>query len=137
MTCTKSQSADVLRTSWAIQEDASAQGFDWPDISGVLQKIHEELQEIQTALDAGDREHAQSELGDLLFATVNLARFLDADPTEELRRATERFSSRFARLQHELNRESRVMQECSIEELDEVWERVKRAESNGGRTGEH
>ncbi len=116
---------DPLRKSRTIQEDASAKGFDWPDISGVLEKVREELDEIESAWDAGLLDKAGKELGDTLFALVNLARFLGADPVEQLEQANMRFSERFALLSNILQREGRVMSECTLDELDEVWERVK------------
>ena len=118
---------DAIARSWAIQSDASRRGFDWPDIQGVLGKVREELGEIEEAWGAGDRNAAQDELGDLLFATVNLARFLDVDPAEALGGANARFQKRFALLEAELQSTGKVMEECSLEELDEVWEWVKRS----------
>lgn len=115
----------ALEMSWAIQERVSKRGFDWPDISGVLAKVREELGEVEQALEAGDAEGAKRELGDLLFATVNLARFLDADPASALERANGRFLRRFALLDAELDRSGRRMEACTLAELDEVWEGVK------------
>lgn len=132
---------DALRDSWEIQENASALGFDWPDISGVFDKVQEELGEVRHAWDAGDREHARRELGDLLFATVNLARFLDADAGAELARANERFTKRFTLLKEEAQRQGLILQHCSLKELDVIWEMVKdglaeseRAAGGEGRT---
>lgn len=126
MTHAPNESSDALRTSWIIQSEASSLGFDWPDVSGVLEKVREETGEIEEALERGDREQARRELGDLFFAAVNLARFLDADPSEELDRANMRFTCRFEMLKSELRREGRNMKTCSLAQLDEVWERVKK-----------
>ena len=117
---------DALKRSWAIQADASGRGFDWPDITGVFAKVREELAEVEQAWTAEDGQAARRELGDMLFATVNLARFLDADPEGELERANARFNERFALLDAELHRTGRAMEECTLEELDAVWEQVKR-----------
>ena len=117
---------DAVKASWIIQSDASALGFDWPDISGVFDKVREELGEIESAWSEQDHEQARRELGDLLFSTVNLARFLDADPNEELHRANERFNRRFALLKDEIQHQGLVMRHCTLEELDKVWERVKK-----------
>ena len=116
----------AVGASWEIQEAASALGFDWPDISGVFAKVHEELGEIEQAWNAGDREHARRELGDLLFATVNLARFLDADPNHELERANERFTRRFDLLQEQIKHDGLILEQSSLAELDVIWERVKK-----------
>lgn len=117
--------ADPLTRSAAIQDSASARGFDWPDISGVLAKVREEIGEVEHAWSSMDLESAKRELGDLLFAAVNLGRFLQADPSEELDRANARFEERFALLHEELQRTGRAMEKCTLDELDEVWERVK------------
>ncbi len=122
----RGQGGDSLKTSWGIQDEASALGFDWPDITGVFAKVREELGEIEAAWHAGDRPHARLELGDLLFATVNLARFLDADPGEALDRANRRFTGRFDALKEILKGEGRSIESCSFEELDAVWDRVKK-----------
>lgn len=117
---------DAVKASWIIQEDAAALGFDWPDITGVFDKVREEVGEIESAWNEPDREHARRELGDLLFATVNLARFLEADPYAELHRTNERFNRRFALLKEEVQQQGLVMRNCTLEELDRVWERVKK-----------
>jgi ATP diphosphatase len=126
MTDTHGNGPDALRASWAIQEAASALGFDWPDISGVFEKVHEEIGEIRHAWELGHRDHARRELGDLLFATVNVARFLGTDPNGELDRANARFTRRFAMLRKIVKDEGRVLEQCTLAELDAVWERVKR-----------
>lgn len=117
---------DPIAVSRDIQEDAARVGFDWPDAAGVLDKIREETEEIRTAWLAGDQKQAQKELGDLLLATVNLSRFLAADPYEELNRATQRFSKRFAAVKIEVARQGKQIEQCSLEELDKIWNQVKR-----------
>lgn len=126
---------DALAVSVDIQEAASALGFDWPDAFGVLGKIEEEAGEIRMALEEGDGEQARRELGDLLLAAVNLSRFLKTDPDDELARATERFSKRFDALQTELKRQGREIKECTLEELDAVWNTVKRGMECAGENG--
>lgn len=120
------EAGDPLAQAWAIQAAAAVRGFDWSDVADVVAKVKEETREIEDALASADAEGARRELGDLLFAAVNLARFLDADPVEELHRANARFSTRFALLDEELQRTGRVMEQCSLAEMDEVWEQVKR-----------
>jgi len=116
---------NILRASWELQAAASARGFDWPDIGGVLDKIAEELNEIRDALRHNNRHQARRELGDLLLAAVNAARFLETDPAQELYRANSRFQTRFEALLHALECEGRSMESCTLEELDAVWNRVK------------
>lgn len=121
--------ADCLRSveeSWHIQGEASAIGFDWPDISGVLAKVREETAEVEEAWRDGDKLHAQRELGDLLFAVVNLARFVGIHPARALSEANTRFLERFALLREEVAKEGLEFESCTLEQLDTVWERVKR-----------
>ena len=117
---------DAFSESWRIQEEVSALGFDWPSIDGVFAKVREELGEIELAWTSGEHEHARRELGDLLFATVNLARFLKTDPRAELHRTNQRFMRRFSLLKELLQHEGRIVEECSLEELDAVWDRAKK-----------
>jgi nucleoside triphosphate diphosphatase len=118
-------SPNVLKESWKIQAEASAMGFDWPEIGGVLDKIAEELEEIRAAIAQGDRAQAQRELGDLLLAAVNTGRFLDIDPAVALEGANKRFTERFAALQNRLSEAGIEMKSCSLDMLDEYWNEVK------------
>ena len=126
MTDECSQNADPLGEAWDVQQAAASMGFDWPDTEGVMAKLHEELGEIQSALDQGQMNEAREELGDLLFSAVNLARFLDIHPAQALRGATAKFSRRFKKVKEEFARQGRDMAVCSLQELDEVWDSVKR-----------
>lgn len=117
--------ADALGYSSQIQAAASAEGFDWPDVAGVLDKVEEEIGEVRDALAAGDNAHARKELGDLLLIAVNLARFLGADPREELIGATLRFENRFRQLKNFLESEGKTILDCAPEALEEAWQRIK------------
>ncbi len=116
---------DALHDAWEVQLDASAVGFDWPDPTGALDKVIEEVQEIRDALSQGDVEHAKTELGDLLFAAVNVARLLGAQPSKHLLASSEKFQERFSNLRENLERRGRTVSECSLDELDKIWEQVK------------
>lgn len=118
---------DALMESMRVQAATSAQGFDWDAAAGVLDKVEEEAREIREALEAGDLEHARRELGDLLLVAVNLARFLDASPRDALLGATARFENRFEALRKALDAEGKAIRECSSEELEAYWQRVKPA----------
>ncbi|HPO15766.1 MAG TPA: MazG nucleotide pyrophosphohydrolase domain-containing protein [Candidatus Hydrogenedentes bacterium] len=116
---------NALQRAWKIQEDAAAVGFDWPDISGVLDKIEEEVNEMREALSCGDLNHARQELGDVLLASVNAARFLKINPEVMLTQAANRFHARFQAVENVFAQEGRDMKSCSLDELDAVWNRVK------------
>ncbi len=119
---------DALLDSKRRQDKVSATGFDWPDISGVLDKVAEELGEIRQALAEGNVEHARKELGDLLLVAVNVARFLDADPALELRRATDRLCGRVEKVKALCAARGINMQSCTLCALDELWNEVKNQE---------
>lgn len=120
--------SNPLREAWSIQQRAAAVGFDWPDIDGVMAKLHEELDELRMALEQGNLPDAREELGDLLFSAVNLARFLDVHPDHVLDDANRKFSRRFARVEEAIRLQGRVISECSLEELDRVWDEVKKGD---------
>ncbi len=114
-----------LQSAVDLQLAAAALGFDWSEVSDVIAKVREEIEEIELALAEQNPEHAKRELGDLLFSVVNLARFLNAVPDDELALACERFTRRFERVKEEIASSGKVMKHCSLEELDAVWNRVK------------
>ncbi len=109
-----------------VQRAASRLGFDWPDITGVFDKVAEELAELRDAERSGDNDHARAELGDLLFAAVSVARFLDADPEQCLHEATKRFQSRLDMVAKIAEKEGVSLQSCAAERLDALWEQAKR-----------
>ena len=125
MTLSPCDPADALTASFHVQEAASGEGFDWPDVAGVLDKVEEEVGEIRHALAAGDTLHARKELGDLLLISVNLARFLGANPREELLNATARFSNRYSFLKKSLADDGKSVGNCDLEELERRWQQVK------------
>ena len=104
-----------------IQSKAKKAGFDWPDIQGALDKLMEEVEELQTAVRQG--HGAEEELGDVLFSAVNVARFLKVDPEEILTRATDKFLKRFSQMESMLGEQD--MSQLGINELDKLWEKAK------------
>jgi uncharacterized protein YabN with tetrapyrrole methylase and pyrophosphatase domain len=118
-------SEDALAEAREVQLQAAAKAFDWRDISDVVSKVREEIAEVDDALARNNPEEARREVGDLLFSAVNLARFIEADPTAELRGATKRFSLRLAKLEEELGRRGHVIADFRVEELDQLWKRTK------------
>ncbi len=125
------QHENSLNRAWDVQKAASAVGFDWPDISGALAKVHEEIAEVESALHEGNQEHTQEELGDLLFAMVNVARFLEQHPDLALHAATEKFEKRFAQVKTIIEAQGKQISQCSLAELDMVWDRVKAGNIDG------
>ena len=119
----------ALSRATKLTKRVSKVGFDWPDTRGVLDKIREELDEVEEALAAGDEAHAREEVGDLLFAVVNLARRLKADPEQALRATNAKFERRFRYVESELARSGRTPDDASLEEMDGYWNDAKRLET--------
>ncbi len=115
----------VLATALQAQYDAAALGFDWPEIGGVLDKIVEELEELREAVQEGDIEHARWELGDLFFAAISAARFLEVDPERCIETALGRFDERLRKVKQIADQEGRLLQSCPPDVLDAWWERAK------------
>lgn len=115
----------ALLRAQKVQKRASKAGFDWPDVSGALAKIPEEADEVREAIAAGDAEHIAEELGDLLFAVVNTARFAGVDAEDALQRATNKFINRFEKTEQLAVERGMDMPATSIEELDRLWDEVK------------
>jgi tetrapyrrole methylase family protein/MazG family protein len=118
----------ALLQAYRAQEKAASVGFDWDSVDGVIAKLREEVEEASEAITSGDPARISEELGDLLFATVNLARFVRSDPEAHLRTATEKFRRRFDRVVAKLRAEGRSVEEAGLPELDRLWERVKEEE---------
>ena len=115
----------ALARAVALQRKASTVGFDWNDPRAVLQKIREEADEIEAALDHGDPEKLADETGDLLFAVVNLARHVGADPEIALRGTNAKFERRFAYIERALAAQGRSLEEASLAEMDALWNEAK------------
>ena len=117
----------ALTRALKLQAKAGRVGFDWNDPRAVLRKIREEADEIEAALD-GDGSDAAAEVGDLLFAAVNLARHLRADPEALLRRTNQKFERRFAAIEHALAARGKKPQDATLSEMDALWEEAKTRE---------
>jgi MazG family protein len=119
-----------LLMAFRLQERAAGVGFDWPDTSGPLAKVHEELAEVEAELVAGTdaRPELEAEIGDLLFAVVNLARKAGIQPGLALDAANAKFTRRFAAIEAIAAERGLVLGEATLEELDAVWEEIKKAE---------
>jgi ATP diphosphatase len=111
-----------------LQAKAAAVGFDWNDARLVLEKIGEETGEIAAALEAGDQEAVNEEIGDLLFAAANLARHLQSDPEAAIRRANAKFECRFRFIENELARKGKTAAEAGLKEMEALWNLAKQME---------
>ena len=115
-----------LNQAYRYQKDAGRVGFDWPEIGGGWDKIREEMDELAEAARDGDERELEHEVGDLLFAVVNLSRWLKVHPDTALRRANRRFRERFRHVEAAFDRSPERMREASIDELEAAWQEAKR-----------
>ena len=114
--------------SQQIQKKAKKAGFDWPDIGGAVDKLKEELSELSEAIDGKNPEAIAEELGDLLFAAVNTARFLDLDPEQALHRSCDKFIRRFSYIEDKAERKGLSLGKMSLEEMEELYQEGKASE---------
>jgi MazG family protein len=121
---------DPLTKAHRIQEKASGVGFDWDDVGGAWSKLAEEMEEVREALDDGRPEAVEEELGDLLFAVVNVVRRAGSHPTLALDRANRKFHRRFSRLERLAADRGIDLADTSLEALDRIWDEVKAAEAD-------
>src|SRR5262245_41477466 len=122
---TQPKGLPALVGAYRIQEKAGAVGFDWPDEQGPLAKVREELGEIEAELGGDTTPQIAREVGDLLFAVVNLSRHLGVDPERELRVASHRFRDRFHHIERRLAERGRSPAESTLAEMDELWNEAK------------
>ena len=117
----------ALPRAQKLQKRAARVNFDWPDASGVLAKLEEEIAELRQAMAAGSRAAVEEEMGDILFSSVNLARHLELDAEASLRRASSKFELRFTAMEALATASGKSLQQLSAPELDRLWEAAKLA----------
>ena len=117
------RSLPALWRAEKVQKKAAKVGFDWDSVDGAVDKLSEELGEVKQAI-AGHGDPAE-ELGDLLFAAVNVARFLKVDPEDALQAACDKFAARFRRVEEAVTAQGKQMEDMSLTELDDIWNAIK------------
>jgi uncharacterized protein YabN with tetrapyrrole methylase and pyrophosphatase domain len=144
-----SRAMPALLEATKLSRKAASVGFDWPEISGIFDKLDEEVAELKHDIaelpqpikpaggHAGSRTHPvpaalheriEGELGDLFFVLVNLARFLEVDPEAALRRTTRKFRSRFEAMEAQAHRQGHKLEDMNIDQMEELWQRSKESE---------
>jgi MazG family protein len=108
-----------------IQKRASRNGFDWDNIEDVLNKVSEEFEELNQALEINDLENANEEIGDLMFSIINLSRKLRIDPESSLRNTNNKFTKRIYYIEKKLEKEDKKFNQTSLSELEEIWNEAK------------
>ncbi|MCL2508495.1 MAG: nucleoside triphosphate pyrophosphohydrolase [Oscillospiraceae bacterium] len=115
----------ALMRAGKVQQKAAKLGFDWPDVSGALCKLSEEIAELKEAIHGSSPENVAMELGDLLFSAVNVSRFLRLDAEEALTSSTDKFIARFQRLEALAKERGLELETASLAEMDKLWDEIK------------
>lgn len=108
-----------------IQDRAANHGFDWVEVEPVYDKVLEELDEVKEAWESGDQGHIEEEIGDLLLVVVNLARHMNVDPEQALKKSTQKFTKRFQYIEQKVEQSGREVRKCELSELDALWNEAK------------
>jgi len=122
----------ALTRAQKLTAKAAKVGFDWPEAAQVIDKIHEELEEVKEASSSGRKDRIEDEIGDLLFSVTNLARHFGIDPERALRRTNAKFERRFSSIEAALELQDRTLDEASLEEMEKLWVAAKTAEREPG-----
>jgi tetrapyrrole methylase family protein/MazG family protein len=117
-----------MRRAEKIQRRAARTGFDWPDTTGIIQKIREETDELEAVLRDDERALSEGELGDLFFSVINLSRFLNMDAEKALSRTNAKFIERFLAMEKLAAADGHPLSAMNLDEMDSYWERAKRDE---------
>ncbi len=119
-----------LQRAYRVQQKASAVGFDWKDFKPAVNKVKEEFEEFEKALEEDDRDKISEELGDILFSIVNVSRFIRIDPEAALRKAVDKFIDRFKIIEKILEDKGKDLKDVSLEEMDKIWNQIKKERFN-------
>ena len=122
----------ALTRAVKLSKRAARVGFVWPDISQVVDKLHEEVGELAAEIQAGDLDKARAELGDVLFVVANLARTLEVDPEDALRATNAKFTRRFRYIEERLAERGKTPEQSDLAEMDALWDEVRAAEKAAG-----
>ena len=119
-----------LLRSRRIQERAASVGFDWQEVKPIIGKVEEELKEVKDAINQKDKDQISMELGDLMFAIVNLSRFYNIDPENALKRSTNKFINRFNKIEKRISESGKSIENSDLETMDKIWDEIKLDEKN-------
>ncbi len=116
----------ALLRAYRMQAKAATVGFDWENAHQVWEKIEEELEELKDSIKHHSQDEIEMEFGDLLFAIVNLSRFINVNPEDALRKAIEKFSARFRHMEKEVADSKKSLHDMKLEEMDLIWDEIKK-----------
>jgi tetrapyrrole methylase family protein/MazG family protein len=115
-----------LLRAYKLQHRAAKVGFDWKKVQDVIEKLDEEIKEFKEAIKAKEKENIEDELGDIFFMLVNVARFIDVNPEEALRKTIYKFISRFRYIEMSVEEQGKSLEDMSLGEMDKLWDEAKR-----------
>jgi uncharacterized protein YabN with tetrapyrrole methylase and pyrophosphatase domain len=116
--------------AFKLSKKAAGEGFEWPDVQGVTDKLQEEAAELAEARQSLSHEEIEHEVGDMFFTLVNLARFLHVDPEQALRKANQRFRERFGYVERKLSEQGLKPKEAKLQQMEDLWQEAKRQSQN-------
>jgi MazG family protein len=119
----------ALRHAVKVQERAAGVGFDWDSVAPVIAKLREEIEELERALTSGDKDHIKHEMGDVIFSSANVARFLKIDADEALQVSTSKFIKRFQAMEQRIQSDGMKLEAMTLDEMDAYWNRAKSEET--------
>lgn len=119
----------ALRHAVKVQERVAGVGFDWDSVKPVIAKLREEIEELERALESGDRDHIKHEMGDVIFSSANVSRFLKIDADEALQISTSKFIKRFQTMETRIATDGKKLDAMTLDEMDVYWNRAKSEET--------
>jgi XTP/dITP diphosphohydrolase len=122
------QSLPAIIKALRLQDKTKQVGFEWDDVGQVKEKVEEEMQELYEAVESGKQDKIEDEFGDVLFALVNYARFVNVDPENALERTNKKFIRRFQHIEEKAKEAGKDLQHMTLQEMDELWNQAKRSE---------
>jgi len=117
-----------LLRSRRVQERAASVGFDWKEVKPIIDKVEEEIKEVKDAINQKDKDQISMELGDLMFAVVNLSRFYNIDPENALKRSTNKFINRFNKIEKRISESGSSIENADLKTMDKIWDEIKLSE---------
>lgn len=115
----------ALLMAQRVQSRANKVGFDWDNISDVISKLKEEIQEFETVLKEGDRQRCEDEIGDMLFSIVNISRHIKINAEDAMRKSVKKFIKRFAEIERYAKQHGKSLSDMTLDEMDDIWQRSK------------
>ena len=122
------QSLPAIIKALRLQDKTKQVGFEWDEVGPVKEKVEEEMQELYEAVETGMQDKIEDEFGDVLFALVNYARFVNVDPENALERTNKKFIRRFQHIEEKAKEAGKDLQHMTLQEMDDLWNQAKRSE---------